>query len=398
MWDFGDGTTSSTRFPSHSYQNGGTYQVFLTITSACDQLTAIAANTDDVEFLLTSILNTLQASTEYEAKFVVDTCDSDKVYLEVRVWDTATSTWGPISYYIPGSDVPVTPVGEPTPGCLQYADPGSVLGLILAELQSQTAILIDIEADTTSIDATLTSILTAYSAGQQACASSLSVTLCTEQGQLLTDIEATLSSIDTTTSNVLTELLDQGVTLDDIETVLNILNSSVATELTLQAVLTELQGINIDTNGLSQEATQLLVLAALNTVISNTTGLATEVTLDALLTAFNAEDFATEATLSALNVWVQANAATEATLLAVDTKLTPQLRTHNTVSTSTLGSVPAGSLRGSVLNVGSAAGVWNGASLPAGVAIPWDSVGNRDTYGAINFDATGTTFIIEYTT
>jgi hypothetical protein len=381
---------------------------------ACDQLTAIAANTDDVEFLLTSILNTLQASTEYEAKFVVDTCDSDKVYLEVRVWDTATSTWGPISYYIPGSDVPVTPVGEPTPGCLQYADPGSVLGLILAELQSQTAILIDIEADTTSIDATLTSILTAYSAGQQACASSLSVTLCTEQGQLLTDIEATLSSIDTTTSNVLTELLDQGLTLDDIETVLNILNSSVATELTLQAVLTELQGINIDTNGLSQEATQLLVLTALNTVISNTTGLATEVTLDALLTAFNAEDFATEATLSALNVWVQANAATEATsqailaalaplateatLLAIDTKLTPQLRTHNTVSTSGVGSVPAGSLRGSVLNVGSAAGVWNGASLPAGVAIPWDSVGNRDTYGAINFDATGTTFIIEYTT
>jgi len=38
LWNFGDGTTSSTRFPSHSYQNGGTYQVCLTITSACDQL------------------------------------------------------------------------------------------------------------------------------------------------------------------------------------------------------------------------------------------------------------------------------------------------------------------------------------------------------------------------
>jgi hypothetical protein len=38
LWDFGDGTTSTTPFPSHSYQNGGNYQVCLTITSACDQI------------------------------------------------------------------------------------------------------------------------------------------------------------------------------------------------------------------------------------------------------------------------------------------------------------------------------------------------------------------------
>lgn len=169
---------------------------------ACDQLTAIAANTDDLEFLLTSILNTLQAGTEYEAKFVVDTCDSDKVYLEVRVWDTDTGTWGPITYYVPGSSTPVTPVGEGTPGCLQYTDPSAVLGMILAELQAQTILLTDIEADTTSIDATLTSLLTAYSAGQQACASSLSVTLCTEQGTSLSNIETSVSNIDTSTSNI----------------------------------------------------------------------------------------------------------------------------------------------------------------------------------------------------
>ncbi|NIP30412.1 MAG: hypothetical protein GTN59_07580 [Candidatus Dadabacteria bacterium] len=53
---------------------------------------------------------------------------------------------------------------------------------------------------------------------------------------------------------------------------------------------------------------------------------------------------------------------------------------------------------GSVLNAGSAAGTWNGVSLPAGVSIPWSQVANRDTYGAISYDATGTTFIIEYTT
>jgi hypothetical protein len=169
---------------------------------ACDQLTAIAANTDDVEFLLTSILNTLQANTEYEAKFVVDTCNGDTVYLEVRVWNPDDSTWGPITYYVPGSDTPVIPAGAATPGCLQYTDPGAILALILAELQGQTTLLTDIEADTTSIDTTLTNILTAYSAGQQACASSLSVTLCTEQGAELIDQGLTLDSIETNTTGV----------------------------------------------------------------------------------------------------------------------------------------------------------------------------------------------------
>jgi hypothetical protein len=165
---------------------------------ACDQLTAINANTDDVEFLLTSILTTLQASTEYEAKFVVDTCDSDKVYLEVRVWNPDTSTWGPITYYLPGSDTPVIPVGASTPGCLIYTDPSGILGIILAELQLQTPILTDIETNTGDTVTELQSILALYSAGPQACADSLSVTLCTEQG-------ASLSNIETNTTGLATE-------------------------------------------------------------------------------------------------------------------------------------------------------------------------------------------------
>ena len=151
---------------------------------ACDELAAINANTDDVEFLLTSILTTLQASTEYEAKFVVDTCDSDKVYLEVRVWNPDTSTWGPITYYLPGSDTPVIPVGASTPGCLIYTDPSGILGMILAELQLQTPILTDIETNTGDTVTELQSILALYSAGPQACADSLSVTLCTDQAQV----------------------------------------------------------------------------------------------------------------------------------------------------------------------------------------------------------------------
>jgi PKD repeat protein len=38
-WNFGDGNTSTLRFPFHTYTQGGTYTVCLTITSACDQKT-----------------------------------------------------------------------------------------------------------------------------------------------------------------------------------------------------------------------------------------------------------------------------------------------------------------------------------------------------------------------
>jgi hypothetical protein len=125
---------------------------------ACDELAAINANTDDVEFLLTSILTTLQASTEYEAKFVVDTCDSDKVYLEVRVWNPDTSTWGPITYYLPGSDTPVIPVGASTPGCLIYTDPSGILGMILAELQLQTPLLTTIDSNVAQLVSNTTAV------------------------------------------------------------------------------------------------------------------------------------------------------------------------------------------------------------------------------------------------
>ena len=189
---------------------------------ACDELAAINANTDDIEFLLTSILTTLQASTEYEAKFVVDTCDSDKVYLEVRVWNPDTSTWGPITYYLPGSDTPVIPAGAGTPGCLVYTDPSGILGMILAELQLQTPILTDIETNTGDTVTELQSILALYSAGPQACADSLSVTLCTEQGTtlsgILTELQSTLdvnvtnATLAVTQSGAWTVTSNQGTT------------------------------------------------------------------------------------------------------------------------------------------------------------------------------------------
>ena len=169
---------------------------------ACDQLTEINANTDDVEFLLSAILTTLQANTEYEAKFVVDTCNSNTVYLEVRVWNPDTSTWGPITYYLPGSDTPVIPPGAATPGCLIYTDPSGVLALILGEIQAGNLILTDIETNTGNTVTELQNLLALYTAGQSACADSLSVTLCTEQGLSLSAIENNTGAIATSTASI----------------------------------------------------------------------------------------------------------------------------------------------------------------------------------------------------
>ena len=100
-----------------------------------------------------------------------------------------------------------------------------------------------------------------------------------------------------------------------------------------------------------------------------------------------------------------AGGATEATQLlveahldAIETILTGVVLSHITVSASGAGSVAAGAKRGSMLNVGSAAGTWNGISVPAGVGIPFGNGGEDDEYGVISYDATGTTFIIESTT
>ena len=193
---------------------------------ACDQLTEINANTDDVEFLLSAILTTLQANTEYEAKFVVDTCNGDTVYLEVRVWNPDTSTWGPITYYLPGSDTPVIPPGAATPGCLIYTDPSGVLALILGAIQAGNLILTDIETNTGDTVTELQNLLALYTAGQSACANSLSVTLCTEQGLSLSAIENNTGAIATSTASIDT---NTAAISADTTTIISQLNSQVKT-------------------------------------------------------------------------------------------------------------------------------------------------------------------------
>jgi len=89
--------------------------------------------------------------------------------------------------------------------------------------------------------------------------------------------------------------------------------------------------------------------------------------------------------------------ATETTLLSIDSNLAPATVIHNTVLASAVGFVPVNSLRGSVINIGNAPGIWNGIGIPPGITIPWGSVGVRDLYNQIDYNATGTILLIEYT-
>ena len=311
---------------------------------ACDELAAINANTDDVEFLLTSILTTLQASTEYEAKFVVDTCDSDKVYLEVRVWNPDTSTWGPITYYLPGSDTPVIPAGASTPGCLIYTDPSGILGMILAELQLQTPILTDIEINTGDTVTELQSILALYSAGPQACADSLSVTLCTEQGASLSNIETNTTGLATETTLALLEAKD------------------FATETTLSNLDSKITAC--DTTNLATETTLGSVDTNVAQLVTNTTGLATETTLG-----------------------------------SVDTKLTAAIRIPNFLRpTGVNGTIAAGTFSMSFASVGTADATVGGMILKPGETVNFDAGALNNTLGAVAYSTTtaGAELIITY--
>ena len=236
---------------------------------ACDQLTEINANTDDVEFLLSAILTTLQANTEYEAKFVVDTCNGDTVYLEVRVWNPDTSTWGPITYYLPGSDTPVIPPGAATPGCLIYTDPSGVLALILGAIQAGNLILTDIETNTGDTVTELQNLLALYTAGQSACADSLSVTLCTEQGLSLSAIENNTGAIATSTASIDTNTAPIPTSLPNIDISTQVISFNTANipNIDLTTQLISVYTANTDTNTAAISADTTTIVSQLNSQV-----------------------------------------------------------------------------------------------------------------------------------
>jgi hypothetical protein len=73
----------------------------------------------------------------------------------------------------------------------------------------------------------------------------------------------------------------------------------------------------------------------------------------------------------------------------------PQTRIPQIRYETTPGSIPDDSYGFSIANVGAAAGTVDGYTLPAGVTINFDP-GVNNLLAGINFDATGTTFLITY--
>jgi hypothetical protein len=87
---------------------------------------------------------------------------------------------------------------------------------------------------------------------------------------------------------------------------------------------------------------------------------------------------------------------TGATLKDIATALQGAERTPGVLSTTTSGTTPIGAYSVSIANVGSAAGVVNAQSIPAGTTLNFDGGVLNNTISPLVYNATGTTFIITW--
>lgn len=399
------------------------------------------------EATLQLVLSAIQDGQDFEAKIVVDDNGNGTTYLEVRIWNPDTQSWETPLYYLPGSNVGVPASSLIAP--IIYINNGAVLAQIYTELLDQGITLDDIlvaigdilntvhlevDDDAIAVEQLLpTNINLLYGAfegegteweriqtdgngrlkGIQDIIDELQATL---------DVNVTNATLAVTQSGAWTITSNQGTSPW-------VVSGTVALDAATLAALETItvnQGtspwtvdgtVNAAQSGVWTVALDAATLAALETItvdqgtspwiIGDGGG---SITVDGTVAATQSGTWdinnisgtislptgaATETTLALVN---SNTVLGNITLNGIDTKLAAAARTHNTISATGAGSVPAGSMCGSVLNVGNTAGTWNGISLPAGVSIPWAQIANRDTYGTISYDATGTTFIIEYTT
>ena len=88
-----------------------------------------AQNVINIGSQLNSILVAIQAGTDYEAAIVLDA--AGVTWLEIRIYDSATSTFNPPVYYLAGTNTPGTPVAP-----LTYVNPNSYLAQIVTNTTS----------------------------------------------------------------------------------------------------------------------------------------------------------------------------------------------------------------------------------------------------------------------
>lgn len=201
--------------------------------------------------------------------------------------------------------------------------------------------------------------------------------------------------------------------------------AGLATEATLALLESKLntlgQKVSASSAPVVLSTEQEVILTAIQTAVENldmdVDALAKELTLQALLTAFNAEDFATQTTLAELLVELQlkadlsetqpvsaatlplpTGASTEATLSNIDISLNPLTRTPNILRTTAAGTIAPAIYDFSVFNAGLADGVFLGAVIRPGETFSYaaGALNNIYTAGTISYDGTGTELIIAY--
>lgn len=80
----------------------------------------------------------------------------------------------------------------------------------------------------------------------------------------------------------------------------------------------------------------------------------------------------------------------------IDNKLKSVTRTPGILEATGSGNTPGGVYSLSIANVGSAAGIVDGVTLPAGATINFDAGVLNHTLQTMSYNATGTTFIITF--
>ena len=98
------------------------YEVLRTLTDIAGASGGILTGVS-TEATLQQVLSAIQAGTEFEARLIQDAING--TWLEVRTWNTDTSTWNPVTYYPAGSNTPGSPEFPIT-----YLNPTSVLAQI----------------------------------------------------------------------------------------------------------------------------------------------------------------------------------------------------------------------------------------------------------------------------
>lgn len=365
---------------------------------ACDELAAINANTDNVEFLLTAILTSIQDGNDYEAKFVVDTCDINRtVYLEVRIWDPTPppGSWGPITYYLPGSSTPVVPPGASIPGCLQYMDPTGLLAQIYNILNTR----LDVNLSTRASESTLSTLNAKFVNGTDIG----DVTINNGAGVSAVNIQDGGNSITVDANNL--DIRDLVFATDKVDvsgSSVSVSNFPATQPVSGPLTNAELRATAVPVSGTFFQATQPVSAASLPLPA----GAATEVTLGDIKTSVQLIDdcVGTDNTAAPAKSFVVAGVTSGGTQQTIEVNASGHVnvsdgggsitvdsnaavRTPTILRTSTNSSVAAGAYSVSFASVGTVDSTVDGATLKVGETINFDAGGINNTLGAVVYDS-----------